>query len=56
MSKPSKVFSRKRIYEFLWGKNCKVGGRTIDVYISKIRQEIGLGYIKTTKGIGYQLE
>lgn len=53
-SQPSKVFTRNSIFEFLWGHNAKVGIRTIDVYIRKIREQIGLRYIKTIKGVGYR--
>lgn len=53
-SKPSKVFTRNSIFDFLWGHNSKVGARTIDVYIRKIREQIGIKYIKTIKGVGYR--
>lgn len=55
-SQPTKVFSRNSIYNFIWGQNSKVGVRTIDVYIRKIREQIGLRYIKTIKGVGYRFE
>lgn len=55
-SSPSKVFTRENIFQYIWGYNNKVGLRTIDVYIRKIRERIGLKYIKTVKGIGYRFE
>ena len=55
-SNPSKVFTRESIFHFLWGYNAKVGLRTIDVYIRKIRESIGIKYIKTIKGVGYRFE
>lgn len=55
-SQPSKVFTRDSIFNFLWGRNSKVGVRTIDVYIRKIREQIGLKYIKTIKGVGYRFQ
>ena len=55
-SHPSKVFTRASIFDFLWGHNSKVGTRTIDVYIRKIREQIGIRYIKTVKGVGYRFE
>ncbi len=54
-SKVGKVFSRKLIYEKIWGDGLWVGGRTIDVHIRKLRSKIGKEYIKTFKGIGYKL-
>ena len=55
-SQPKKVFSRENISISLWGSDSKVGLRTIDVYIRKIREQIGLRYIKTIKGVGYRFE
>ncbi|MDT8394521.1 MAG: response regulator transcription factor [Bacteroidales bacterium] len=52
-SKPNKVFSREEIMERIWGGDVVVGDRTIDVHIRKIREKVGLGSIRTYKGIGY---
>ncbi len=38
----------------VWGDDVIVGDRTIDVHIRKLREKIGLNYIKTIKGIGYK--
>lgn len=53
-SKPAKVFTRKEIFNQVWGTDLIVGERTIDVHIRKIREKIGNDYIKTLKGIGYK--
>ena len=55
-SKPSKVFSRDEIFHRLWGNDIYVGDRTIDVYVRKLREKIGLDRIKTVKGVGYKFE
>jgi two-component system, OmpR family, alkaline phosphatase synthesis response regulator PhoP len=55
-SKPSKVFTRDDIYNFVWGTEVIVGDRTIDVHIRKLREKIGDDYIKTVKGVGYRFE
>lgn len=55
-SKQNKVFTRKEIYENVWGENIFVGDRTIDVHIRKIRQKVGEDFIKTIKGVGYKFE
>ena len=52
-SKPNKVFTREEILLAIWGDEIVVGDRTIDVHIRKIREKIGIDYIKTFKGIGY---
>lgn len=53
-SKPGKVFSRDEIFNRVWGTDVIVGNRTIDVHIRKLREKLGIHYIKTIKGIGYK--
>ncbi len=53
-SKPGRVFLREEIYQKIWGDDIIVGDRTLDVYIRKLREKIGLDCIKTLKGIGYK--
>lgn len=53
-SAPDKVFSRDEIFQKVWGNDVIVGDRTIDVHIRKIREKIGMEYIKTVKGVGYK--
>ncbi len=55
-SKPGRVFKREEIYRHIWGPDVIVGNRTIDVHIRKIREKIGVHYIKTVKGIGYRFD
>ena len=55
-SKPSKVFTREEIFNKIWGTDVFVGDRTIDVYIRKLREKIGINNIKTIKGVGYKYE
>ncbi len=56
VSKPGKVFTREEIFSKVWGADVIVGNRTIDVHIRKLREKIGMEYIKTIKGIGYKFE
>jgi len=53
-SKPNKVFKREVILDKVWGNEVVVGGRTIDVHIRKLREEIGDDNFKTVKGVGYK--
>ena len=55
-SKPSRVFTRDEIFDNIWGSEVFVGDRTIDVYIRKLREKIGMDVIKTIKGVGYKFE
>ncbi|MES2798994.1 MAG: response regulator transcription factor [Bacteroidota bacterium] len=55
-SKPNHVFERDFILEKVWGNDIVVGDRTIDVHVRKIREKIGMDYIKTVKGVGYRFE
>jgi len=56
VSKPNKVFSREEIFSRVWGNNVVVGDRTIDVHVRKLREKLGIEYIKTVKGVGYKFE
>lgn len=55
-SKPSKVFTRDEIFDYIWGSEIFVGDRTIDVYIRKLREKLGENHIRTIKGVGYKFE
>ncbi len=55
-SKPSRVFTREEIFNHIWGDDVYVNDRTIDVYIRKLREKIGLDRIITIKGVGYKYE
>ena len=52
------VITRERILDKVWNSNYYTGDRTVDVYISKLRDIIPelSGCIKTVKGVGYKLE
>jgi two-component system alkaline phosphatase synthesis response regulator PhoP len=56
VSRPGKVFSREEIYAKIWGNDVIVGDRTLDVHIRKLREKLGMEYIKTLKGIGYKFD
>ncbi len=56
VSRPGKVFSREEIYTKIWGNDVIVGDRTLDVHIRKLREKLGMEYIKTLKGIGYKFD
>lgn len=55
-SKPSRVFTREEIYNYVWGDDVFVSDRTIDVYIRKLREKIGQERIVTIKSVGYKFE
>jgi two-component system alkaline phosphatase synthesis response regulator PhoP len=48
-----KVFTREEILQHIWGEETLVGDRTIDVYINRLRDKIGIDYFRTVKGFGY---
>lgn len=51
-----KVFSREEIFSRVWGQDVRVGLRTIDVHIRKLRAKLGETFIHTIKGVGYKFE
>ncbi|MCI5725519.1 response regulator transcription factor [Fusobacterium sp.] len=52
------VISRDKILDEIWGTSYYSGDRSVDVYISKLREKLPeiAGYIKTIKGVGYKLD
>ncbi len=56
ISRPGKVTTREAIFANVWGPDVVVGKRTIDVYINRIREKLGIQSIKTIKGVGFKFE
>lgn len=55
-STPDKLFTRKEIFNHVWGSDQVIGGRTIDVHIRKLREKLGGNYIKTIRSVGYKID
>jgi two-component system alkaline phosphatase synthesis response regulator PhoP len=55
-SNPGKVFTRKEIFNSIWGSSLVIGDRTIDVHIRKIRTKTNDDFIKTVKGVGFKID
>jgi len=51
-----KVITREQIIEKVWGYEYVGDTRNIDTHIKNIRKKLNIPYIKTTKGIGYQID
>lgn len=61
MEHPGKVFTKKKIYESVWGEFYAYEDSTIMVHISNIREKIEHDpkqpkYLKTIRGLGYKIE
>ncbi|MGY0394581.1 response regulator transcription factor [Fusobacterium sp.] len=52
------VITREKILDKVWNSNYYAGDRTVDVYISKLRDKLPelSEHIRTIKGVGYKLE
>ncbi|MDJ1470293.1 response regulator transcription factor [Xanthocytophaga flava] len=50
------TFSRDQLLTYVWGAGVYITPRTVDVHIRKIREQIGVDYIKTLKGVGYRFD
>ncbi len=49
------VLTRELLLEKIWGYEYMGDTRTVDVHIRRLRQKIGEQYIRTVRGVGYQL-
>jgi phosphate regulon transcriptional regulator PhoB len=59
-SHPRQVFTRERLLDEVWGRDCSVTLRTVDVHIRRLREKIEQQpddpeYIGTVRGSGYRL-
>ena len=57
---PGLVFSRDRLLEAVWGNSKFVSRRSVDVYVSKLREKIETDpnnpeYLLTVRGAGYKM-
>ena len=57
---PGEVYRREELLQRVWGKGIYVTPRTVDVYMSKLRQKLrmsddALNLVETIWGIGYRL-
>jgi len=50
---PGKFYTRKEIFEKIWGANSSSDEKTVDVHISFIRKKLGNHIIRTKRRIGY---
>ncbi len=55
---PQRVFTRQDLLDRVWGQDFMGETRTVDVHVGTLRQKLGTAgaYIKTVRGVGYQLE
>ncbi len=58
MQSPGRVIPRERLLESVWGRDRNVDPRSVDVYMSRLRDKIEgesgtPRYLKTVRGIGY---
>ncbi len=61
LENPGKVYTKKQLYEIVWGNSYYGDSNTIMVHISHIREKIESDpknpkYLKTIRGIGYKME
>ncbi len=59
-SHPRQIFSRERLLDEVWGRDCSVTLRTVDVHIRRLREKIEAQpdspeYIGTVRGAGYRM-
>lgn len=58
-SHPRQIFSRERLLDEVWGRDCSVTLRTVDVHIRRLREKVesqpdSPEYIGTVRGAGYR--
>ena len=57
MENSGRVLTREQILSVVWGLDFATDGAVLDTYISYLRKKLGdSAYIRTVRGIGYQIE
>jgi two-component system, OmpR family, phosphate regulon response regulator PhoB len=58
MSHPGRTFDRSQLLAQVWGDDCEVEERTVDVNIQRLRKILAVpgyeAYIQTVRGVGYR--
>ena len=55
LSPPGHIRSRSQLEESLYSWGDETGSNTVEVYIHHLRKKFGADFIKTVRGLGYQL-
>ncbi|WP_374325901.1 response regulator [Azonexus sp.] len=55
LSQPGHIRSRSQLEESLYAWGDEAGSNTVEVYIHHLRKKFGAEFIKTVRGLGYQL-
>lgn len=55
---PGRVYTREQLFSAVWGEDCILESRTVDVHIATLRSKLGEcgAYIETVRGVGYRME
>lgn len=59
LSHPKKIFTRQELMDDIWGFDCEVDERTVDVHIKRLRDKFAYFEefeIVTVRGLGYKAE
>lgn len=55
ISQPTHIRSRSQLEESLYAWGDEAGSNTVEVYIHHLRKKFGADFIRTVRGLGYQL-
>src|ERR1700736_5054347 len=55
------IITREELYRTVWGSELRLGDRSVDVYVSKVRSKLEVAlpdrrFIHTHPGVGYQFQ
>ena len=56
MRNPAKVATREDLLTAVWGAPWVGGTHVVEVHVGNLRRKLGGRYIRTVRGVGYQLE
>ena len=61
LANPGRVYSREQLLNSIWGEDCHVTPRNVDVHIRRLREQIEATpnepkWLQTVRGFGYRFE
>lgn len=55
VTRPGQTLSRQQLEDRLYGWGAEIGSNTVEVYIHGVRRKLGNEFVRTVRGLGYQV-
>jgi two-component system OmpR family response regulator len=56
VSRPGAIVTRAELEESLYAFGAEIESNAVEVYVSRLRKKLGRSFVRTVRGLGYQVE